>query len=95
MKRNASARWSGLQDSKGTVSSASGSSPTPSYSFTTGSGHAGTSPEELIAAAHAACFSMALSGQLGAPSWWPTDRHRSDPAMEARGRLDGGHHPST
>jgi lipoyl-dependent peroxiredoxin len=67
MKRNASARWTGgLKDGKGTVSSASGVLSSTPYSFTTRfEDTPGTNPEELIAAAHAACFSMALSGQLG------------------------------
>jgi osmotically inducible protein OsmC len=67
MKRNASARWTGgLKDGKGTVSGASGVLKDTPYSFTTRfEDTPGTNPEELIAAAHAACFSMALSGQLG------------------------------
>jgi len=67
MQRKASAEWKGgLKDGKGTVSSASGILSSTPYSFTTRFENApGTNPEELIAAAHAACFSMALSGQLG------------------------------
>jgi osmotically inducible protein OsmC len=67
MKRNASAHWEGgLKDGKGTVSTESGVLAGTQYSFSTRfeSGK-GTNPEELIAAAHAGCFSMALSGQLG------------------------------
>ena len=66
MKRTASARWQGgLKDGKGTLTSASGVLSETQYSFHTRfeDGH-GTNPEELIAAAHAGCFSMALSGQL-------------------------------
>jgi osmotically inducible protein OsmC len=68
MKRMASARWTGgLKDGQGTVSTASGVLSNQRYSFTTRfEGEPGTNPEELIAAAHAGCFSMALSGQLGA-----------------------------
>src|SRR3981081_332046 len=68
MQRKASAVWKGgLKDGKGTVSSASGVLSNTPYSFTTRFENApGTNPEELIAAAHAACFSMALSAQLGA-----------------------------
>src|SRR5438552_6164651 len=68
MQRKASAEWKGgLKDGRGTVSSASGVLSDTPYSFTTRFENAhGTNPEELIAAAHAACFSMALSGQLGA-----------------------------
>jgi osmotically inducible protein OsmC len=67
MKRKASAEWSGgLKDGKGTVSTDSGVLSGTSYSFTTRfEDQPGTNPEELIAAAHAGCFSMALSGQLG------------------------------
>ena len=66
MKRTASARWQGgLKDGKGTLTSASGVLSETQYSFHTRfeDGN-GTNPEELIAAAHAGCFSMALSGQL-------------------------------
>src|SRR5450432_52659 len=68
MKRNASAVWQGdLKQGKGTVSTASGVLSGTQYSFATRfENGAGTNPEELIAAAHAGCFSMALSGQLGA-----------------------------
>jgi osmotically inducible protein OsmC len=67
MQRKASAEWKGgLKDGKGTVSSASGVLSNTPYSFTTRFENTpGTNPEELIAAAHAACFSMALSAQLG------------------------------
>jgi osmotically inducible protein OsmC len=67
MKRKASAEWNGgLKDGKGTVSTDSGVLSGTAYSFTTRfEDQPGTNPEELIAAAHAGCFSMALSGQLG------------------------------
>jgi osmotically inducible protein OsmC len=67
MKRKATAVWQGgLKDGKGTVSTESGVLDKTQYSFSTRfeSGK-GTNPEELIAAAHAGCFAMALSGQLG------------------------------
>jgi osmotically inducible protein OsmC len=68
MTRTASAHWAGgLKDGKGTVSTASGVLSETQYSFSTRfEDGKGTNPEELIAAAHAGCFSMALSGQLGA-----------------------------
>jgi lipoyl-dependent peroxiredoxin len=68
MIRTASAHWAGgLKDGKGTVSTASGVLSETQYSFATRfENGVGTNPEELIAAAHAGCFSMALSGQLGA-----------------------------
>ena len=67
MQRTGSAHWSGgLKDGKGTVSTASGVLHGTQYSFSTRfENGAGTNPEELIAAAHAGCFSMALSAQLG------------------------------
>jgi osmotically inducible protein OsmC len=68
MQRNASAHWSGgLKDGKGTLTSPSGVLKQTPYSFATRfETQPGTNPEELVAAAHAGCFSMALSGQLGA-----------------------------
>ncbi|HEY9403180.1 MAG TPA: OsmC family protein [Pyrinomonadaceae bacterium] len=67
MKRNAQAEWrGGLKDGKGTISTDSGVLESTQYSFSTRfEDGKGTNPEELIAAAHAGCFSMALSGQLG------------------------------
>jgi osmotically inducible protein OsmC len=67
MKRTASARWNGgLKDGKGVMSSGSGALSDLKYSVGTRfEDNPGTNPEELIAAAHAGCFSMALSGQLG------------------------------
>jgi lipoyl-dependent peroxiredoxin len=66
IKRNASAQWNGgLKDGKGTISTSSGALSQTQYSFGTRfEDGVGTNPEELIAAAHAGCFSMALSGQL-------------------------------
>lgn len=65
--RKASAKWvGGLKDGTGSVSTGSGAISDKAYSFGMRFGDdPGTNPEELIAAAHAACFSMALSGQLG------------------------------
>jgi osmotically inducible protein OsmC len=67
MKRKASAVWrGGLKDGRGTISTDSGVLSDTQYSFSTRFEEGkGTNPEELIAAAHAGCFSMALSGQLG------------------------------
>jgi osmotically inducible protein OsmC len=66
MKRKGSAVWrGGLRDGKGAVSTESGVLSDTQYSFSTRfEDGAGTNPEELIAAAHAGCFSMALSKQL-------------------------------
>ena len=67
MKRTASAVWQGdLKTGKGSLSSASGVLKSTPYSFATRFGDTpGTNPEELIAAAHAGCFTMALSAHLG------------------------------
>ena len=67
MKRTASAVWQGdLKQGKGAISTASGVLKDTQYSFTTRFENGpGTNPEELIAAAHASCFSMALSAFLG------------------------------
>ena len=67
MNRKGSAVWrGGLKDGKGTVSTDSGVLSNTQYSFSTRfEDGKGTNPEELIAAAHAGCFSMALSAQLG------------------------------
>jgi osmotically inducible protein OsmC len=73
MIRKASAVWNGtLKDGKGTVTTESGVLAQTPYSFRsrfeTGTG---TNPEELIAAAHAGCFTMALSAQLSAAGLVP------------------------
>ena len=67
MKRSASAVWKGgLKDGRGTVSSSSGVLSNVPYNFSMRfENEKGTNPEELVAAAHAACFSMALSLFLG------------------------------
>ena len=66
MDRSASAVWhGGLKDGKGTISTQSGTLKDAQYSFSTRfENGVGTNPEELIAAAHAGCFTMALSGRL-------------------------------
>ena len=67
MKRSANATWrGGLKEGSGSFSVASGAIKEQTYGFRTRFEDApGTNPEELIAAAHASCFSMALSAQLG------------------------------
>ena len=65
-KRNASARWDGsLTEGRGTMRMASGAYEGPYSSQSRFEEGDGTNPEELIAAAHAGCYSMALSGELG------------------------------
>ena len=90
MKRLASAVWQGnLKDGRGTVSTESGVLSQTPYSFSTRFGNAlGTNPEELIAAAHAGCFSMALSAELGKAGTTPESiRTTANLTME---RLDAG-----
>jgi len=67
MKRSAQAKWQGdLKSGAGTLSTASGILATTPYSFRSRFEQGtGTNPEELLAAAHAGCFTMALSAQLG------------------------------
>src|SRR5437899_10396008 len=67
MQRKATAVWQGgLKDGKGTLSTESGVLKQSQYSFSTRfENGVGTNPEELLAAAHAGCFTMALSAQLG------------------------------
>lgn len=90
MQRKASAVWKGgLKDGKGTVSSASGILSNTPYSFSTRFENApGTNPEELIAAAHAACFSMALSAQLSGANLTPESISTS--ATLTMEKLDAG-----
>jgi osmotically inducible protein OsmC len=67
MKRKASAVWQGgLKDGKGAISTGSGVLKETQYSFGTRFENGiGTNPEELIAAAHAGCFAMAFTAELG------------------------------
>ena len=75
MKRTASALWNGdLKQGKGTLSAPGGVLKNTPYSFTTRFENApGTNPEELIAAAHAGCFTMALSAFLGKAGFTPEE----------------------
>ena len=74
MNRKASAVWNGdLKQGRGTISTESGVLKETQYSFSTRfENGAGTNPEELVAAAHAGCFSMALSAELGKAGMNPT-----------------------
>jgi osmotically inducible protein OsmC len=71
--RTANAEWLGdLRSGKGTISTPSGVLQNDAYSFVTRFENSpGTNPEELVAAAHAACFSMAFSGLLGKKGYNP------------------------
>jgi osmotically inducible protein OsmC len=73
MNRTASAAWTGsLKEGKGSISTQSGVLSETQYSFSTRFENGkGTNPEELIAAAHAGCFTMALSAQLGTMNFTP------------------------
>jgi len=74
MKRSASAEWKGsLKDGTGSISTESTVLAATQYSFGTRfENGVGTNPEELVAAAHAACFSMAFAVQLGSAGLVPT-----------------------
>lgn len=67
MESKATAKWTGgLKDGKGALTTGSGTLSAIPYTFATRfEGAKGTNPEELIAAAHSGCFSMALSAELG------------------------------
>ena len=75
MKRTASAVWNGdLKQGKGTLSAPGGVLKNTPYSFTSRFENGpGTNPEELIAAAHAGCFTMATSAFLGKAGFTPTE----------------------
>ena len=90
MKRKGSAVWQGgLKDGKGTVSTDSGVLSNTQYSFSTRfEDGKGTNPEELIAAAHAGCFSMALSAQLGSAGM--TAEEIQTTASVSLDKTDGG-----
>ena len=90
MKRSASAVWEGnLKDGQGTISTESGVLSQTSYSFSTRFENGrGTNPEELVAAAHAGCFSMALSAELGKASITPKSIHTT--ANLTMKRLEAG-----
>jgi lipoyl-dependent peroxiredoxin len=85
MKRSATAVWSGTgKDGTGTLSTGSGALQEQPYSahgrFEAADGRAGTNPEELIAVAHAGCFSMALSFRL-AGAGHPPEELRTEAAL--------------
>jgi osmotically inducible protein OsmC len=90
MKRKARARWQGdLQKGKGTISTDSGVLSETQYSFATRFENGkGTNPEELIAAAHAGCYSMALSMILGKAGLTPESIETS--AAVSLDKVDGG-----
>jgi osmotically inducible protein OsmC len=90
MERTASAVWNGsLKEGKGTITTQSGILSDAPYSFVTRFENGkGTNPEELIAAAHAGCFTMALSAQLGTMNFTPQNLRTS--AKVTLEKLDAG-----
>ncbi len=90
MERTASAVWNGsLKEGKGTITTQSGVLSEAPYSFVTRFENGkGTNPEELIAAAHAGCFTMALSAQLGTMNFTPQTLRTS--AKLTLEKLDAG-----
>lgn len=90
MERTASAVWNGsLKEGKGTITTQSGILSDAPYSFVTRFENGkGTNPEELIAAAHAGCFTMALSAQLGTMNLTPQSLRTS--AKLTLEKLDAG-----
>lgn len=73
INRKASAQWDGdMRGGKGSISTESGAIKNTSYNFSMRfENEPGTNPEELIAAAHAACYTMNLSGTLGSKGYTP------------------------
>jgi len=90
IKRSASAVWSGgIKDGKGSISTQSGVLENTQYGFNTRFADGpGTNPEELIGAAHAGCFTMALSGQLGEAGM--TAEKLSTTAVVSLDKVEGG-----
>jgi len=90
MDRKGSAVWKGsIREGAGSVSTESGTLAAAPYSFTSRFEHgAGTNPEELLGAAHAGCFSMAFSGQLGAAKLTPESIETT--ATVTVEKVDGG-----
>jgi osmotically inducible protein OsmC len=90
MQRTATAVWTGtLKEGSGTISTPSGVLKDSPYSFLTRFENArGTNPEELIGAAHAACFAMALSAQLSTMNFTPASIQTA--ATVSLEKLDAG-----
>jgi lipoyl-dependent peroxiredoxin len=94
MQRRASAVWQGdVKGGQGSLSTESGVLDNTQYSFSSRFASAvGTNPEELLAAAHAGCFAMALSTQLGKAGLTP---QRLEVTATITLELVGGHHAIT
>lgn len=91
IKRKGSAEWAGgIKDGKGSISTASGALKAYPYGFASRfEGVAGSNPEELIGAAHASCFTMALSLMLGEAGFTAT--HLATTAEVSLDQADGGY----
>ena len=91
IKRHGSAAWQGgIKDGKGTISTESGALSAYPYGFASRfEGQKGSNPEELIGAAHAACFTMALSLILGEAKL--TAEHMETSAEVSLEQVDGGY----
>lgn len=90
IKKNGSAAWSGgIKDGTGTVSTETGVLDKAPYGFNARfEGGKGTNPEELIAAAHASCFTMAVSGTLGEAGM--TAKQMNTTATVSLEKVEGG-----
>ena len=90
INRSASAAWSGgLKDGKGSISTESGALSAYPYGFASRfEGKKGTNPEELLGAAHAGCFTMALSLILGEAKF--TAEQMDTTAKVTLEQVDGG-----
>jgi osmotically inducible protein OsmC len=91
IKRSGSAAWQGgIKDGKGTISTESGALNAYPYGFASRfEGQRGSNPEELIAAAHASCFTMALSLILGQSKL--TAEHMETSAAVTLEQVEGGY----
>lgn len=94
MKRTANAEWQGtLKEGKGMLTTQSGVLENTNYSFKTRfeEGEKGTNPEELLAAAHAGCFTMAVGAQLTQKGLNPASLHTNASVMMEGLKITGIH----
>lgn len=93
MKRTATAIWNGsVKEGNGTLSTQSNTLNKTAYSFMSRfENGTGTNPEELIAAAHAGCFTMKLSAVLGGAGFTPTSLETNCTITLDNGAITGSH----
>jgi lipoyl-dependent peroxiredoxin len=93
MKRTATAAWNGsIKDGKGNLTTQSLTLNKTAYSFSSRfENGTGTNPEELIAAAHAGCFTMKLSGVLGVAGFTPSSLETTSTVTLENGAITGSH----